>query len=365
MMEEMHLTDVWRVRNPDSKRYSWYRAQRQPAKDHTNHQVSASRIDYGLISIGLSSMVHDVFYFDGMHTDHSAYFIGFELQKLDRGSGYWKLNTSHLSNPDFVQKINENIAEKIVQYEGLKAIEKWILLKGDIKKKCIELSRRQASDDSVAMSQLIDVINEYESRIDMLENDELEILIKSKEDLESLSFKKTKGVMFRSKARWYMEGEKSTRYFYNLEKSKYNAKTCTTLITGTGEIVKKPQDILQLQQEFYQELYTSDPTVHFNISPDVVGVNVTADKSATSELAFTYEEIREAVKSLKNGSCPGADGLPIEVYKIFWKEIKVILCEAIGAMYEHGIPEQSKIGILNLIPKGDKDTRYLKNLSRY
>ena len=39
-----------------------------------------------------------------------------------------------------------------------------------------------------------------------------------KGELEKLYNHKIQGVMLRSKARWHEKGEKSTKYFYNLEK---------------------------------------------------------------------------------------------------------------------------------------------------
>ena len=36
---------------------------------------------------------------------------------------------------------------------------------------------------------------------------------------------KTKGAILRSKVRWYEDGERNTRYFYNLEKRNYEKKT--------------------------------------------------------------------------------------------------------------------------------------------
>ena len=39
--------------------------------------------------------------------------------------------------------------------------------------------------------------------------------------LENLNQYKTQGVILRSKAKWYEEGEKSTKYFLHLEKMNY------------------------------------------------------------------------------------------------------------------------------------------------
>ena len=71
--------------------------------------------------------------------------------------------------------------------------------------------------------------------------------------------------MFRCKANWYEYGEKSSKYFYSLEKAKYNAKTCYKLINDQNQVLHNPQDILQEQREYYAKLYDIDQDVNFNL----------------------------------------------------------------------------------------------------
>ena len=67
------------------------------------------------------------------------------------------------------------------------------------------------------------------------------ILDKSIEDLHSLQSEHIRGVMFRSKAKWNQDGEKNSKYFLNLEKSRYNAKNarCCYVIIKKSEIKTK------------------------------------------------------------------------------------------------------------------------------
>ena len=65
-MDEYDLEDVWRVRNPEKKRFSWWR---KGCSDQ------ASRLDFAVVSQGLCDMVHDTFYLTGLHSDHSAFFL--------------------------------------------------------------------------------------------------------------------------------------------------------------------------------------------------------------------------------------------------------------------------------------------------
>ena len=66
---------------------------------------------------------------------------------------------------------------------------------------------------------------------------------------------------------------------------------------------------------------------------------------------------------MNNNKTPGQDGIPVDFYKVFWKDIKTtfhqMMIENFQAEILHPTARQ---GILNLIPKASKDTRYIKNL---
>ena len=59
------------------------------------------------------------------------------------------------------------------------------------------------------------------------------------------------------------KGEKNTKYFFGLEKSRYNAKTCYRLITEEGHELEDQDEILKEQRKYYQELYQEDEYVDF------------------------------------------------------------------------------------------------------
>ena len=138
---------------------------------------------------------------------------------------------------------------------------------------------------------------------------------------------------------------------------------CAGLYDESGHLVEDPTSVLRMQQQFYQKLYSSDESVNFNLKMNIPN-KVEKEMTAADSSQFTVEEFSEALKSLKNGSCPGSDGLSTEFYKVFWTRIKQEVYAAMIYSYDHAslLCESSKTGILNLIPKGQKDTRFLKNL---
>ena len=352
LMKTHILEDVWRIQNEGKARYSWYRMKLD---------IQASRIDYGLISAGLCDNVHDTFYLTGLNTDHSAYFIGLDIEHHKRGPGFWKLNTLHLKNPEFILAVAAQIDQKLKENAALDPVNKWESLKAAIKQTCKQLSKAKISEENLIISQLCEKTTEMESKIEQLTENEQLILQQSREELEELMAKKTRAAMFRSKAQWNIESEKNSKYFYNLERARYNAKTCQAVYDDENNLVHGQQQILETQRKFYQELYTKDENVRFNISADAPQVE--QDSISASEIPFTIEEIAESVKSLRNGSCPGSDGLPIEIYKMFWNNIKTAFHEYVTAVHQvECMNSSAQKGVLNLIPKGNKDTRFLKNM---
>ena len=82
-----------------------------------------------------------------------------------------------------------------------------------------------------------------------------------------------------------------------------------------------------------------------------------------SEDQLSLNEFSVALKDLNNGKTPGPDGIPPELYKMFWKQLSTPLYEAYMEVYkEEDLFTSAKEGIINVIPKQNKDTRYIKNL---
>ena len=362
LMEELVLCDIWRIQNPEAKRFSWYRSNPQYHRDDPSCPViQASRLDYAIISQGLSDQIYNCFYIDGLMTDHSALVLTVDIAQSERGRGYWKMNTSILTEPDFIVKMNTELQRLENQYQNVKHWERWELYKTHIKKFVQGYTKGRTSEQTVAISQLSEYITEQEDKLDVIDTQEYQLLQASKIELESLQMERTKTVMFRSKARWYMEGERNTKYFYRLERARYNAKTCNTLLINNVETTDYKQ-ILEEQRRFYQELYTADPTIKFDIKDTIVD-KVDKQSVAAQETQFSLSEMASAIKSMKNGSCPGPDGLPAEYYKMFWKQLQQPLRSAMLDAYDKEILHPScRKAVINVIPKGDKDPRRLENL---
>ena len=74
------------------------------------------------------------------------------------------------------------------------------------------------------------------------------------------------------------------------------------------------------------------------------------------------EELTKYLKKSKNNVAPGSTGFSNEFYKFFWRDIKIFVVESINHGLKNGmLSVTQRLGIITLIPKGDKDKTYLKN----
>ena len=65
---------------------------------------------------------------------------------------------------------------------------------------------------------------------------------------------------------------------------------------------------------------------------------------------------------MKSDKIPGIDGIPIELYKVFWLELGHFLVRSIRAVFISGeLAITQKTGIITCIPKGNKPREFLKN----
>ena len=352
-MTEFSLVDIWRIQNPDKVHFSWRRK-------NIKGRLQASRIDFALVSRGLDSAIKNCVYVPAYQTDHQALHLAIATKEAERGPGFWKLNNNLLREPSYLHLINEVLIDRKVKYERKHPGEAWELIKKDIRLETQNYARDRAEGKQLAISTLLEKIGEYEDLENLTENAEKE-LYNLKREVDELSNENSRAMIFRSKARWYEEGEKSTKYFYNLEKANYNAKTVHSLLIGEEEISNDRQ-ILNEQRKYYEKLYKADDEVCFKIE-NKTGIYVKSVDRKQQNGPINETELNDALASLKNGKCPGKDGLSADFYKVFWKHLRPILMRVIETVEsEMSLTSSQRQGVLNLIPKPGKDSRFLQNL---
>ena len=133
-------------------------------------------------------------------------------------------------------------------------------------------------------------------------------------------------------------------------------------IIKNGSVCKDQKVILNEQWKFYENLYTSDDRVKFSLVNNY-GVAITKEQKEFLDCNPTLEEIFNAANSMKCNKVPGCNGLTLEFYLNFFEELKISLWNMYNDVKMKGILGLStRKGVISLLPKKDKDPRYLKNL---
>ena len=356
IMEENDLVDYWQILNPDVRTYSWHRSQ---------PKFVGSRVDFTLLDTSLTPFVQKLFYSAGFRTDHSMISLHLSMDEEKRGPGYWKLNNQLLHNIEYVNQINSLIEEAKIKYRFAEPDVRWETGKNDL----IEYSKKYAITKSKQSKAKLEKII---TKIDMIQEklannltsevqDSLKCnLAETKAELELHIMEKARSAAFRSRAQWTREAEKSSKYFFSLEKRNYNKKVMRQAYRPDGTITKSPSEIMDLQKDFYTELYRSNTDVKFRLE-NKTGVKIKVEDYELMESPITIEELDAAVKSFPKNKAGGCDGLSAEFYQFFWSKLRIPYYEAIGYAIDQGhLHLSARRGIISLILKKFKCPLYLK-----
>ena len=142
-----------------------------------------------------------------------------DIQPCYRGPGFWKLNTSLLTRPDYVDMINNDLPLWLEEARDLLNRSKWDWIKFKIKTSSIIYSKKVSKDRKQREKELNFKYQRALKRFQDNPNDATKLESENlKHELETLYDEKVEGIIIRSRARWYEHGEKNSKYFLNLEK---------------------------------------------------------------------------------------------------------------------------------------------------
>ena len=191
--------------------------------------------------------------------------------------------------------------------------------------------------------------------------------IKVKNELDKISYDRTRGACVRSKARWHEFGERSSKYFLNLEKRNFENKGITSLIKENGRSIKDPKEILKEQKRFYQCLYSSqNPQVNdpkFEVFFDNDKVEKLNDEQRNNcEGLLTENDCFNALKCFQKNKSPGNDGFTAKFYSFFWNQLGKTMVNSFNYGFQKGeLSISQRQSVIRLIPKKNKNLLYLKN----
>ena len=222
----------------------------------------------------------------------------------------------------------------------------WDVLKMKVREKSISYAAAKNFKTKSREDELHKVITDLEKDLDrnIAISEVQKSLLQTKLDnlkneLEKIIEHRTKGAIFRSRARWYNEGEKNTKYFLNLEKRHFKQGTISRLKKHENEFATSDKEILHECEAFYKDLYSAKiqtdsislDTDAFFLENDTVLSN---DESEAIEGCLSEPECYSALKDMESGKSPGTDVLPSEFYQTFWNDISEPLLNALNYGFE-------------------------------
>ena len=358
LMKSYDLLDIFRINNPDVKRYTWRR----------HNPLNQSRLDYWLIGADVTYNILETDIKPSIKTDHSLITLTFTEtnQNSARGRGLWKFNSSLLSDIDYVHYL---IGMIDMQKENFKDITnpslKWELVKFKLRDATIKYSKTQANLKKEYEENLNNNLHDVAMKLDKEYSENLhEKYTEIKNELENINAIKTEGFRIRSKSEYIEHNEKGNKYFIAMEKRNARINNISRLILENGRIETSPKEILLELHNFYKSLYSSR-IYDQSIEDHFFTCNVPKLSEENKELCdnqITMCECEMALHKMKKDKSPGTDGFTIEFYQYFWKDIKELVFDSLTAAYDNKeLSYEQRRGVIKLIPKKDKDLCYIKN----
>ena len=347
------ILDIWRNRNKDKKCFTW------TGRHPTNQTIIRSRIDKFIISKSIDPYVIDTCIKPFVYSDHDCISLSLSFDCVQRGPGYWHFNNNLLSHAAFEAQITDFWSNWKTKYEDFTdPLEWWDKAKQHFKTIAIRYAKiigKLERHEKFQLERKLTKLQEKSNNGSMLD---IENYLLAKEKLKQLELKELEAIKIKTKARFLEEGERSTRYFYSLEKNRKTKQTIRTLTKENLDTVSQPQDLLKETHNFYKTLFTAEPCDQ-NARNQFLSCDIPrlpAGARECCEGAVTEEELGKAVKAMENNKSPGCDGLTSNFYKHFWPILGAELTRVYNHAFENGLLTVSqRRGIITLLfKKGDR-----------
>ena len=354
--EQNNLLDVWRIQNANKKEYTWGKTNNNKAT------FTARRLDYILINNNLFPFCQDANIQSMGFSDHRLVSVTFDFSAFERGPPTFKLNTHLLNDKYFINILKKKIKEIRLLNKELDPHLLWELVKIKIKSTAISYGKSKSIERKQEKNKLICNLEERETQLAYSPNDEalLSKVETIKNKLEIYLMNETEGARIRAGIKWAQSGEKCNAFFLNLGAHRARNDTIFRVFDKNQQIVKDNDGILETIALHYESIYKikqpkpqQEPLDNVFCVPDP-NFFLSEEEADSLEGQITEQELHGAVQSMNNGSSPGMDGLPAEIYKVLWAEIKDILLGNIKHSFEtRSLSLTQTHGIIKLLHKGN------------
>ena len=164
---------------------------------------------------------------------------------------------------------------------------------------------------------------------------------------------------------WYEFGEKSSKFFLNLEKNRAIQGQVRTIVSNEKEMTDESEinaHIASSNESLFKEKLSFKKENLTQYLENISMPCLSKEKQDSDEGVITEKELFEALKSMQNNKSPGNDGLSKEFYETFWEELKKPFMYAIQKSYNiKQLCVSQRQAVIKLVEKKGRDKRFIKN----
>ena len=421
-IEATDLVDVYRVLNSDGKDFTW--RSRASINSNTGVASQMSRIDFFLVDSNMAALVQTVGPCEPWSTsyDHKAVSMRIDLDKVTYGTSFWKFNNSFLEDLGFLQKVDDQIAWLVYTNQKAKpdgqslslrdislltkrersnvelevnphafmeslldSIKRTARQHGRTKKKSqmtakrdLEYQLEQANNTEKVLLRRMETEEwTIELYAELVEHQQETASIRAK--LQAVDEHINEGAYIRTGFEWKCESEAPTGIFLKQEQWRGDQRYIGVLELEGGpnrapRTIRTQPEIEQALVDYYDALYRERPTRSSTESiKEYLGEgyeqleNLYTRKTLRStqlelDSEIKEEEVIHAINQGKAGRAPGMTGFTKEFYRFFSEDLIGFIMAYIRHTERMGIlSDNQRLGVITLLPKGDKEKKLLKN----
>jgi len=151
---------------------------------------------------------------------------------------------------------------------------------------------------------------------------EIEKLMKG---LNENSRTRTKKSQKTAKTKYLKEDQKSTKYFFNLNKNKHDPQVITGLLNKSEKLITDTTKICKIMSEYHKELQKLPKRERNDAQKidnflEIVTLTIGNEEAQMLEKETNELEIVKLIKDSKNSTASGIDRIPYEFYKFWMKK---------------------------------------------
>ncbi|GBG88555.1 hypothetical protein CBR_g48024 [Chara braunii] len=369
LIQERDLSDPFRWLNPEDPGFTWFSSAR---REGDGREVVRRRLDYCLVGKGLAQSVTYVQQISHPLSDHKPVAVDIVMTgEVERGESYFKLNSQNLEDSGLRSWVSTHMENWQATRLSFPSTTKWLdgglaVISGVLNVSSRILARERNKEEDLCRRR----VEEAERR---MESHPISELVWAKERERRL-------------AEWdKLQVEKQQRWEETLR-----IKDIQTYDMMSNETFRRLlpsisfQQVVQLQHPFdrtaqhatsnegmleYVRMYYSD-ILTARRTQDTVDTDLTQELNMWEDTAvqlevsdrllldrpITEEELKQTLRVMTAGKCPGRDGLTVEFHGACWDALGPPLVEVVNEVLLDG-----KLGgamthrvILVMFKKGDK-----------